>query len=293
MAHYELIKLTSDILLVMSVAYLGIRFLRSSKTAVNTTQLMILEASLKGLIKDAEGASRMLNDELLKRQRSLEKLLGDLEGSENRAGRAMQTAEEARKEIDSLLTRARSAIEDLSRSASRPSTYQAASHRSYYEEETVRGVELEEDTPEPPSFETIVPERRVPVQRRSATEMARRATPSATVRAIEDTYSRDYEPIEKPSAVDRLSSSVEKEVSVSTGAENTIRSVFGAAEDMLRAGRDLEYVAARTRLPIEKVRTISQSLRGSETLIEELPDEDFLDPRLGVLGAIKRQTEIL
>jgi hypothetical protein len=44
----------------------------------------MLEASLKNLIRDADGAGRALNDELSRRQHSLERLLSDLTAAEGR-----------------------------------------------------------------------------------------------------------------------------------------------------------------------------------------------------------------
>ncbi|GEM_PF-3668714 len=69
-----------------------------------------------------------------------------------------------------------------------------------------------------------------------------------------------------------LSSKIEKEVEPSDLFE-----VERLAGDLLKAGRDIEYVAARTRLPIDRVEALQRAS----------------DPRLGALGAMRRMEQTL
>lgn len=69
-----------------------------------------------------------------------------------------------------------------------------------------------------------------------------------------------------------LSSKIEKEVEPSDLFE-----VERLAGDLLKAGRDIEYVAARTRLPLERVEALQRAS----------------DPRLGALGAMRRMEQTL
>jgi hypothetical protein len=71
--------------------------------------------------------------------------------------------------------------------------------------------------------------------------------------------------------------------------------IYMAAEEMLKAGRDLEAVSRSTKLPIEQVRLLSQIV-----IKERLADPTQVsvpvrpaDPRLGVLGGMKRQIQRL
>jgi hypothetical protein len=87
------------------------------------------------------------------------------------------------------------------------------------------------------------------------------------------------------------------------GAES-LREVRRAAEELLRAGRDLEFVARRTNLTIDEVRLLSNAvLRESarrtapveSTIIEQKTEADpamlGADPRLGALSPIRRSIE--
>lgn len=80
----------------------------------------------------------------------------------------------------------------------------------------------------------------------------------------------DEETPEPPSF--SLSSRIEKEVEPSDLFE-----VERLAGDLLKAGRDIEYVAARTRLPVERIEALHRAN----------------DPRLGALGAMRRMQQTL
>lgn len=82
--------------------------------------------------------------------------------------------------------------------------------------------------------------------------------------------SKEQEIPEPPSF--SLRSKIEKEVEPSDLFE-----VERLAEDLLRAGRDIEYIAARTRLPIDRVEALQRAN----------------DPRLGALGAMRRMERTL
>jgi hypothetical protein len=78
------------------------------------------------------------------------------------------------------------------------------------------------------------------------------------------------EPPEPPSF--SLSSRIEKQIEPSDLVE-----VERLAEDLLKAGRDIEYVAARTKLPVDRVEALHRAN----------------DPRLGALGAMRRMQQTL
>ena len=94
MLNFDQIKLGADILLVAGVIFLAYRIMMSGSIGSKTAQLLILEASLKGLIKDADASGRSLNDELSRRQNQLERLLSDLTATENRLSLQRQAIEQ-------------------------------------------------------------------------------------------------------------------------------------------------------------------------------------------------------
>ena len=305
--HFDIIKLAADGLLVLSVLIMGFRYLRST-TKAHTTELMILEASLKGLIKDAESAGRSLNDELGKRQRGLEKLLLDIESSEKRIADTAREAIETAGSVELKIKAARAAMEEVTRSAARPARPSAP----------VTGIPLEEETPEPPSFETVVQRRASSPRQETSVHRSniygepleevssQRMVPAVSPRA-EQPRSIPTPRAEPTYARQRLSASIEKETdrSVTVPAEpvaTSMRTVFGAAEDMLRAGKEVAVVAAVTQLPIEKVVQMARAIaphlleESGDMFIEEQPQVTTgkgTDPRLGVLGAMRRQTQVL
>lgn len=78
----------------------------------------------------------------------------------------------------------------------------------------------------------------------------------------------------------------------------SLNDIYAAAESFLRSGQTLEMVAARTRLPAEEVRMLSQIIereRTSRQQSEEFQTDTSLasrvDERLGVLGGIRRNEQ--
>jgi hypothetical protein len=95
-----------------------------------------------------------------------------------------------------------------------------------------------------------------------------------------------------------LSRSVEMQVDAppsSSMHSQQLEDLYMAAEDLLKTGKDLEFVAARTKLPMEEIRMLSQLIIREQLeengRIAEKPE----DSRLGVLGGggIKRQVQTL
>ncbi|NDC39865.1 MAG: hypothetical protein EBZ48_17840, partial [Proteobacteria bacterium] len=64
METFQLWKLATDVALILSVLYLGVRFMRSQSSSVDTRELRDLEIVLKNLLKDADVASHSLSDSL-------------------------------------------------------------------------------------------------------------------------------------------------------------------------------------------------------------------------------------
>ena len=91
-----------------------------------------------------------------------------------------------------------------------------------------------------------------------------------------------------------LSAQVEKEVhnpyTPGDRREQGLQRVYDAAEDLLRAGRDLQTVAGITSLPLEEVRMLSQMIAQEDRAAKKIPP---VDSRLGVLGTMRREIQTL
>lgn len=276
MGHFELIKLSTDALLVAAVCFLSFRILASGSLSGKTAQLMILEASLKGLIKDAEGTGRSLNDELQKRQYSLERLLGDLEGIEKRVSQVQRSFDESRSQIDGQVAHAQNILAQMTQSmgSMRPAATHAASvpSRKAAAPVPVEPEIIAEETPEPPSFETMVvrspderhklPERRPQVPMNKAAE-ARHA-------AIRN---------------QRLAAKIEREVEEAPRASRVMD------PQVERTVAQVESAASDVRKISEQVETLSEQ----QVVPQHIPQDENpeKDPRLGVLGGMKRQIQTL
>jgi predicted nucleic acid-binding Zn-ribbon protein len=96
---------------------------------------LILEASLKGLIKDADTSGRSLNDELSRRQNQLERLLSDLTATENRLSLQRQAIEQQ------IASQAQVQVQKAQAQTATPKATK---------------IEIENDMPAAPTFEATV-----------------------------------------------------------------------------------------------------------------------------------------
>lgn len=267
-----------------------------------------LEASLRSLISDADAAGRHLNEQLLRREQNLQKLLADIAEAEGRLNRSINGGEERSKEIHIALENARELIAELKESfkeeqeALRRQQQELRTHQRAFKEPDVRAQSPKQeprtylDEPEAPSFEDAgyrrvrsrpsassdherdfarQPEMIIEEQRRP------RSAGNSQERLVQQ---EPREPARKPSMY---------QAGAATEQRN-MQKIYAAAEVLLKQGRQLEQVSAQTRLPVEEVRMLSQ-------MIEIERDEEqrkkttgapapLADTRLGVLGNIRRQT---
>lgn len=226
MAYFAMIKLGTDILLVLSMVFLCYRLLASGSISGKTSQLMILEASLKGLIKDAEGAGRSLNDELQRRQYTLEKLLQDFEGSEKRIAQIQDLATKQAQDLEQKAKAAHALITKIA---------QNATATSIASKQTEQKVDVEEDAPEPPSFQAT---------------------------AVRPSQERHKLPERRTQQNTRLTERIE-------------RTVAPTSEAIERTAEEVRKLAETTQPSVETI------------------NEEKIDSRLGVLGAMKRQVQTL
>ncbi len=276
MSHIELWTLLSDILLFCALGYLCFQFVRSPRLNAASRQLRELEGALRTLIKDADTAGRTLNDQLMRRQQALERLLIDAQLAEQRIE------------------------EGTRRPATSASEYAVPAHRGpapgpRQEEEpdsfarTAPAAAASRVTVDPASEESTVSFGNVNIYGEPIAPPRAQPTKAAEVpgRAMRRAM-QSYSP---------LAAQIEKQVEArpAPAAKAAIEEIYAQAEEMLRAGNDLAVVAGRTKLPIQEVRALSQMIIGEKAVKSDQPQTIELqpeqaDPRLGVMATMKRQT---
>ena len=326
MQQIELWKIMCDVFLMLSLVWLGVRFLRSPTSMGARRQVAELEGSLRALIKEADATGRSLNDQLLKRQQGLEKLMYDLESAEHRVTRVVSQAEESRNALEMETSRARRSAGDAgyteaTRPAPRPSNLHIEVERVPSKPATLQQPAPQEAprAPEAPNFQVTAPSPTITPAAPRTVEAPRKRT------NIYGEEIQDSTPAEQPvinraapysKATERysqgLAGKIEREVPRQAAAPRQkssvgIEAVYAAAEKMLKAGADLNSIARQTNLSIEDVRHLSR-IMGAEDRIElstsvtdavpeVLPEHSTTtpneDPRLGVLTGMKRQVQTL
>jgi hypothetical protein len=84
MEYLEIIKVALDLLLVVAILYMTWRFISESPVTAHKRELRELQGGLQELISEASQSGKSLNDQLIRRQSNLEKLLLDFEDAERR-----------------------------------------------------------------------------------------------------------------------------------------------------------------------------------------------------------------
>lgn len=277
-------RLLADTLLMGTLLYFCVRSLRSPTNPKTIRQVGELESTLKGLIREAEASGKGLNDQLLRRQDALEKVLLDLETAEQRITRGMKGAEDTGMTLEHAVGKAHRAIKQLAEAIER--SEEAATNLP--KNDPILPVEI----PKPPSFEEAI---RVQ-PRRETRERSFDLSPARSERSF------DPQPLEEAPRSRPLAASVERHVErapadrtpldrapVDRSIGSELAKVYSAAEQMLRAGEDLHTVHRRTKLPMEQVQRLSQLVNQEGIEEEELPPPPKVDPRLGVLGGASRR----
>lgn len=193
-----------DVGLCASMVIFGLRMLKSSGPRVNLGRMAELEASLRGLLAEAETGSRALTDHLMRRQKDLEKLLFELEGAQGKANRQITTCEEIRGKLEIAVERAQAALRASQGVNPQNTAVQADSSvvNDRLRQEAARDIPA--DTlamastveVEPPSFQSV----QVAVKARSLPPTDRPTQPRAAA------------PFRPPSVPHSLQSKIEREV---------------------------------------------------------------------------------
>ncbi len=105
--------LGADVALMGSIMLFVYRVLRNPTNPRGLRQLGELEGTIRSLIREAEGAGKSLNDQLIRRQENLEKTLFDLEACEKRVHRVQSKAEETRGSVDIAIVKVQKGLDAL------------------------------------------------------------------------------------------------------------------------------------------------------------------------------------
>lgn len=251
-------QIAVDIALVATMLIMSARAIKG-RSSTDTGRVMELERSIRSLLSEADMASKALSDTLRERQRSLETLLKDLRESEER-------------------------IETQS---------------SKVEEKVNRGVKLLGELSKVRASEPKLSEPRP----------AEAPRPSQKIEIIDEVEDEEGEVFTKtppPSAPQRnrppAPQMSKQQVAASTQAPESkqrsiieMQRVYAHAEKLLKEGMALSQVTAETLLPEEELKLLSQMIE-IERSEEEAPmmppvSSKERDPRLGVLGSMKRQVQ--
>lgn len=266
MSDIALWKMALDLLLLCSLAYLGYRIAKSEGPGAKLPKLIELQASLKEIIREAQAAGSDLNRDLQSRQRDLEKVLFDLETVESRVNRAVTMAEDRKGALELTIGKANEAA--------------SASERAIKLE---RLVEEPEPVVEPPSF--VSGHQRVAAAAKSVKTNIYGEPIAAAAENEASRKSSTRRPLAKRIEVTEQNPYSRQEV-----LKARLEDLYYAAEAMLRAGRDAQSVANRTKLPLEEVRMLEQMV-GREKVLEQAVDQaPVVDPRLGVLAQAGRSS---
>ena len=200
----------------------------------------------------------------------------------------MNDAERAARELDSQLAKRQSTLQKLL------AEIEAAETRVSRANIEPQRVVQQTTVVEPPSFET-------PLEQKPAGGTNIFGEP---IGATPTTNERPKTAVERHRALHARTQGIERKVEVeispkapyAQAMQNNMKSIYESAEDLLRAGKDLEYVTAKTKLPEEEVRLLAhmvsqeKALRATEEPAAVETPIAAADPRLGVLSqGIKRQ----
>jgi hypothetical protein len=277
-------QLATDVLLLCSLVYLSFQFVRSPRINAQLRAVRELEGALRVLVREADGAGRSLNDQLMRRQQALEKALIDADLAEQRITKlAAQQQAEVSRPVAAPVT---------------PPVPEAAPVAA--NSKLRRSIEVEPSEPPVEWKKVNIYGEPIAAEAISESQTSGKVPGRAQQRAMR-TYSplkaqvqKEVSEVTEPEAPKRSMPKPPKQPPAAQQAEAAIEDVYLKAEELLRAGDGLAQVASQTNLPISEIRALSQMIIGERAVaqnkeghIAQVVDED---PRLGVMSTMKRQT---
>lgn len=116
MSQIHLWQIGVDLTLVAILVLFVARTIRGGAGLGSSPRLLELESSLKGLIAEAESAGRSLNDQLIRREQNLQKLLEETQQSESNIRALNESASNEHDNLRAELSRAREVVQEVRRS---------------------------------------------------------------------------------------------------------------------------------------------------------------------------------
>lgn len=291
MGQIHVWQMVVDLFLVSAILIFTFRWVKGDRAQALMPRTLELESSLRSLILEADGAGRHLNDQLLKREQSLQKLLDEITAADQKIQRAVAAGEERATALEKEERKARDLIGELQ------------GVLLEFREQLASDADSVETAAPPP------PRKNVRAQRDhdlidDEFELER-ATPTQPI-------APQTPPIQSPKAGQRIPQGYPQNPPTTAGTSaampkvyrdkmghQELQQVYAAAESMLKQGQELSQVSAQTRLPVEEVQLLSQMIEiESEELQRSAAKAPKVatqpsDTRLGALGAIRRHNATL
>lgn len=331
MATHEVWKLAVDIALCLSLLFLAFRFFRTGHLLTHSRKTMELESTLRRLINDAREAGNELNDALYRRQMALEKALSSIEEAEGRIKSVTALADEKCSAIDDLLGRTKGVINQLKNSrqaAAIPDApirapeprmvedcpQQRQPQRRIIDNRTEQRMQQPSmQAPAQRAYAAAQQPASAPVpsqpqqdayaewldETASAAEAAAARTSSALRNAIEKEVSAPVKTKTPAASQESLRSKLEAALSANRqgtagGAKvvEQMENIYQLAENLLRAGHDVDTVIAQTKLPPRKVQALSEMVERERAYGFDEQEKEPQSPQgLGALRSGKRPVD--
>jgi hypothetical protein len=292
MNQIQMWQLLVDIGLITSVMTMTVRAFKSSRLPSMLPKTRELEASLRGLIGDAETAGLQLNDQLLRREQNIQRALSEIQQSEARITKALAEAEALQNKLQQTRAETVRVIQDLKNGFERG----VHSERARLEEQSAALH------PAQPQAASVAPQAQAAPAYQAAPNQPAPQAPTF----VEQTYARTplQRSIEVTNAPATAASAAQggaanqatRRAAPTQPTATELQRIYKSAEVMLKDGQSLESVATQMKLPVEGVRLLAQMIeieREEDTRKQEAEPLAGTDARLGALAAIRRQTSVL
>jgi hypothetical protein len=254
--------------------------LKSSKKQVvaapsNNVNVQEIEQSLRKVISDAEESSLELNRELQKRQKSLEQLLFDLEGAEQRA-------ERSRADADQRISALNNAIEAAGNVEIRPARRDS------------KNTAILNESHRPQAQEFVREEAPIEDAEISSVKASSQAV-NIFGEPIGNLGSEEIKPLTRKIEVEKTSNNTAAVRKSDNDLRAGIHKIYDRAKELLSAGHSVAEVCAATRLPATTVQRIEELVASQTISVPQEPQQSTAqrDPRLGALGDMRRSREVI
>ena len=266
MNQIQIWQLVIDLGLVASVLVMTVRAFKSSRLSTMLPQTRELEGSLRGLIGDAERAGQHLNEQLLHREQNIQRNLTSIQDAESRLSKMIAEAETLHQKLQATRVETSKVVQDLKSGL----------------EQGILSEQARYDV-------SIAP------QREAQSQLVQQPAPHKPAEDARESFGRSGHGRDSAAASQREHQTTQTIAEMAAGSN--LKTIYEAAETMIKQGAAIEQVARQTRIPVEGVRLLAQMIEiereeGSRKQ-DPFAKVPTTDSRLGALGGIKRQTTVL